>query len=209
VTAPGNLCGIAVLPDEGTAEQVARAQALCAGALSASMPALGRPGNRVHASVFQFPACAATPWEQLLDVVASDLPAHTATVVGLSRQEPGWVFLDLEPDSCLNVAAVRATQACQEFVERADLFDESVVGGYPHPEQIAYRRFGYRYAGELFRPHFTVGYLDADAGDGLPDQVVDAFGQLLGLRVMLQRISAYRAGPLGSYASTLAERYLP
>lgn len=135
----------------------------------------------------------------------SDLRLY-ADLGSLYRQPKDWVFIETKFSRWINDLQTVALQALEDRILREAIAMNRDFTGYTDLEALNYRSYGYRYVGEAFRPHITLGKTSLDMDDSLPIQLTSAYkSQLEARRIAFDRLVSYKAGPSGSLIEIIAE----
>ncbi|HKX33072.1 MAG TPA: DUF1045 domain-containing protein [Blastocatellia bacterium] len=197
--------GIALVPDEKFIGRFVSLQERARSFLNLT-PGLGTDRNLPHLTLVQGHFSDRVDHHHLLTGLLEAVKAEPVPLVVTPLRfvylEPGWYFLAVEPTRRLRELHDRAFE-----LSRASLMapvDDGRDRRYRSPlERENYLRHGYRYIGEAFYPHFTLGRcLDdcADAVSRLNELLADA--QLEPV-VPIDRLTVYLMGGHGAHQETL------
>lgn len=199
-----NLTGIALVPPVDVCERVIRFQHEHRRLIDG--PELGHEVNRPHISVLQCPFGADLDREKTLHLLRDSLAGATAemTLGAVYYQTTAWIFADIRKDPWLVALQAEALQLTSASIDRGRIAPRSQPDLTPL-EQANYDQYGYRYVGESFRPHITLGRTPARS-KSLPVGLLDAYERsgLAGMAFQPTTLAFYRAGESGAYAETLA-----
>ncbi|MEC4019495.1 hypothetical protein [Streptomyces sp. H27-D2] len=154
--------GVALLPCADQMRSAIRVQQELAGEHELQPP-LAMDGNLPHATVFQGPFVdSLAPERELAGIVGSvSLPKEIRLAsTGVVYQPTGWVFLALERTPLLDTLQSAVLAALAPHLDR-DAFDTSKdTSRFTESERASYARYGYRYTGDAYAPHITLGRAD-------------------------------------------------
>ncbi|SRR5579883_64134 len=170
-------------------------------------PLLGTQHNLPHITLLQGRFKNDTDWVSLF----SDLHNYCCQqkyllefqTTGLEYQLPGWLFLKLEPNILLFDAQRFIFERLKDsmFLIQEDYLKDT--SSYSLLERQNYFIYGYRYIGQSFHPHITLGKIinnyhflnKADVYN------LDIFN--FKIEGLIQKITLYEMGENGSHANTL------
>lgn len=201
----GGRLGVALLP-RGDWLRAAVGIQRDVGGEHALRPPLRCEGNLPHVTLFQGPLTdALSPERELRRVTRSlSLPAeiHLACA-GLVQRPNGWVFLAMERSPLLEEVQRAVLTVLDPYVDRDAIDPAWDTSGYTETERASRARYGYRYTGDAYAPHITLGRTDEDIAGEL---VRTAHERATVPRSwVFDRMSFYAIGELGSHAETLAD----
>ena len=121
--------------------------------------------------------------------------------------QKGWFFLIAKREMWLRHMHDITMSLVAPFIVPPQHVEELLLGHCSPGERENFTRFGYRYAGESFLPHLTLGRL---ATENLPSPLLGEIEEIFdssGIsRVQdVRAISFYKKGENGAHAETLAE----
>lgn len=172
-------------------------------------PVLSAEGNLPHVTVYQGPLYDSVDLEKILTALKADL--GLASPISVAATEilylpTGWIFLELERAAVLENLQVAALTALEGGIDRAAIDNSTEAAGYAGLARENFHRYGYRFVGEAFLPHITLGRL---AGDSFAAMEAMASSPV-GLRPeendwVFDRMTFYEIGDHGSHAAKVAE----
>lgn len=120
-------------------------------------------------------------------------------------QPRGWFFLAVKRLAWLRELQSRVLSLLAPLVDASQIKSGDDIDLYTQQERKNFLRYGYRYVGESFRPHITLGY-DEDSPDGHIDCGLVSAGLKLfaGKTFNYSEIVLYEAGPAGSLVRCLS-----
>lgn len=202
-----SLMGVAALPSDEFMGAVADFQARHRDAIHG--PRLGLDTNLPHVSVVQCPFASDIDGQEVLASIASggiggDVP--DLRPVRVAYYPPGWLFLEVFRSEWLVCAQGRALAATERFIDEAHIDRAKDLGAYTPLERSNYLRYGYRYVGEAFHPHVTLGRVEEHVNQSLVEELSESFGVEVGYHERpVDRLAFYRAGESGALVEVLAE----
>lgn len=199
VSGMSKLCGVALLPEQTVTEQLIafqrRHRAVIAG------PALGFDVNLPHLSLFQTMLVPAAHRALLRSVASSvDSAQLQGSIASFSRVDVKagtWVFADVAA-SWLREVADMAVAALSPLVCWSDVNVGDPMHGHSAAEIRSQATYGYRYVGDAFAPHVTLGVLPPGAPTTLHQKVVAAEFLEEFSDVRFDRVVSYVAGEYGA-----------
>lgn len=202
------LTGIALLPSANLTGRLIDFQRRHADRIGG--PRLGTAVNLPHVSIIQCPFSSLMPAEAILQEIVSVAAWDPRTVMtDFGYQPVGWLFAHVAREPWM-FGLQEVCRARTEAYLAADEIDRSKdFSGYTPLEKQQYLSTGYRYMGEPYAPHFTVGRTLGDACAADPVMARDYRESLEGTPVVFDRIAVYRAGEHGAFAQALAVLPLP
>lgn len=121
----------------------------------------------------------------------------------LLLQPPDWIFLTVDRLPWMQSLQADLVSYFDAFVDRGLLRRPDELHGYSPEESSSYLRHGYRYVGDAFLPHFTIGRSSTSEA-ALPLGCHEEFSVMLrDLTVSFARLVVFRAGPHGTIRDIL------
>lgn len=194
--------GVALLPRPDHMRSAVRAQRDVGGG-QVLRPPLALAGNLPHLTIFQGPFTdAVEPERELKRVIRSaGLPREVRLAfTGIVHQPIGWVFLTLERPPLLENLQATTLSHLTPHLDR-DAFKAS-EDTYTEAERASATAYGYRYTGDAYLPHITLGRAEEQTARELTSSA-PARTRLPSLWVF-DRMSFYVMGEHGAHAQTLA-----
>ncbi|NET05320.1 MAG: hypothetical protein F6K16_11500 [Symploca sp. SIO2B6] len=119
---------------------------------------------------------------------------------------PGWYFLQPHPHTIGDVGHQFCFNALKDTMILLDSECQKDMFGYTPSEALNYQKYGYRYIGQDFYPHFTLG----QTGDRLNSIALDTWMKLvptqqLNISGRFVRLTLYRVGSYGSHRESLID----
>ena len=127
-----------------------------------------------------------------------------SAVFGALRYQPvGWLFADVERLTVMLSLQREIVERVSHLLDTSQLKPLGKLAGYSADERDHYLRYGYRYIGESFRPHVTLGRSRSDSLS-LPAECLEEYRSVFGGRtVNFGELVAYQAGAFGSLKRVL------
>ncbi|MEV5603166.1 hypothetical protein AB0L33_17165 [Streptomyces sp. NPDC052299] len=200
--------GIALLPwPEHTRAAVRLQQDLGVG--EPLRPVLSEDGNLPHLTVFQGPFDHRLEPGPVLERIAASLSLPAAISLasaGLVHQPSGWLFLSVERPVLLEKLQETVIGLVEPHLDRAAFDTARDRAHFTEAERAGFARYGYRYTGEAYAPHLTLGRTDEETAAALA-RTGPRHTALPGTWIF-DRLSCYAMGEHGAHAETLAVRPL-
>jgi len=185
-------------------------------------PMLGETTNLPHVSILQCPFDEDALTQSLLDCIAESWSANRncSPVVGhfgpLLYQPVGWVFGPVLPTLmstetgpwCADLQRL-ALERMRSCIDMAQIDVTRDTSQYTTCEREAYLRYGYRYVGDAFRPHVTLGRISGDTSAPAPELLGLYADSLASRCVTFDRLVFYRAGEYGVLAEIVRSISVP
>ncbi|MFD6323142.1 2'-5' RNA ligase family protein [Streptomyces sp. NPDC058442] len=203
--------GVALLPRADHLRAAVRLQADIGGEVRLQPP-LHPDGNLPHVTLFQGPfEDTLDPAEalKLIGTAAAENGLHgemSLSTTGVVYQPTGWLFLALERPPLLEALQEAAVAALDRHLDRASFDGSKDVSRFTDAERASYERYGYRYTGEAYAPHVTLGRAEEETAMELVRTARDRVD--LPKEWVFDRLSFYVMGEHGAHAETLLERPL-
>ncbi|MFF4601868.1 2'-5' RNA ligase family protein [Streptomyces sp. NPDC001339] len=200
--------GIALLPSADHQRAAIRLQEKIGGGHQLR-PTLTKDGNLPHVTVFQGPFTDALDPEAELAKVAGSvaLPGEVQlAATGIVYQPTGWVFLSLERPPLLEGLQQAALHILDAYLAREAFDTAKDTSRFSDSERASFARYGYRYTGDAYAPHITLGR----AEEHIAQDLVRTASERVSVQPewTFDRLSFYVMGEHGAHAETLAERTL-
>ncbi|RPK63196.1 hypothetical protein EES43_11735 [Streptomyces sp. ADI96-02] len=169
-------------------------------------PVLSEEGNLPHLTVFQGPFDdALDPVRELARIAASvSLPDELSLAsVGVVHQPTGWLFMSVERPALLEKLQKSVLDALAPHLDRAAFDTSKDTSRFTEAERASFAQYGYRYTGDAYAPHITLGRTDEQSALELARTAHEL------TRVpeewTFDRLSFYVMGEHGAHALKLAE----
>lgn len=170
---------------------------------------LGAKENMPHVTLFQGEMDGGLNLGEIAEKIASAarrlIPDKKICFTDVEYVRRGWYFLACEKTRELQKLHDIALGEVKPFIvldgRRAEAAD-----GLPEIQRSAIINYGYRYAGEAFFPHITIGRAAERREDILCE--LSRAVQAIERRSAIERVTAYKMGENGVHESTLYEVYL-
>lgn len=199
--------GIAMVPSAETIESLVELQKQVM-PICSLRPILGTEHNLPHITLLQGRFRHNINWVGLI----SDLRDRCREakyslefkVAGLEYKPPGWYFLSLTPNGIFSEAHRFVFERLKTLMFLTQEEREKDTSDYTTLEKYNYLTYGYRYIGDTFYPHITLGRSlgKSRCGDeaSLIRRVESLTSNLIGT---IQKITLYEMGENGSHAAIL------
>ena len=205
--------GIAMIPDDATIQEIITLQQQLA-PVCPLQPILGKDTNLPHMTLLQ------GRFNDLAQVYRSihDLKNYLQQTY-LQQPEiftfhwlkcvykpPGWYFLQPHPHTIGNLAHQFCFKNLKDEMFLLESDCQKEMFGYTPSEVLNYQKYGYRYIGQDFYPHFTLG----QTGDRLNSITLDTWmqsipAQKLNISGRFVRLTLYRVGSYGSHSESITD----
>jgi 2'-5' RNA ligase len=204
--------GLALVPNEQFRKKFIALQERCRSQVIL-VPRLGEDENLPHLTLFQGWFAADTPFESLIENLqktlwqAGFLPK--LKLIDIRFYEPGWYFLLVEKEQWLAELQRQSLKVLLEQAQAAPPGQEKITERYTPLELENYRKYGYRFIGDAFLPHITLGHTKSgrEAGfDALLPDLWDRSG--INSEQGIESIAIYAVGEHGAYRTSLCNRSL-
>lgn len=197
--------GVALLPCPDHTRTAIRLQRSLGGARPLR-PELSEDGNLPHLTLFQGPfGDALVPGRELDRIGASmSLPARLSLAsAGIIHQPTGWLFMAVERPVLLRKLQETVVGLLAPHLDRAAFDTATDMARFTDAERASFARYGYRYTGEAYAPHLTLGRTDEDTALTLVRSVSARTG--IPAEWTFDRLSFYVMGEHGAHAEKLYE----
>ncbi len=198
--------GIALIPDHAGLRELVRIQQAVRD-IEPLQPILGEAEYLPHITLLQGISAIPLGNVGLLEALAAtistmQLQISVATVSYISR---GWYFLEVQPMQQLRILHDMAFWACKEFLIPPSFIEPAALEGYTSSQMDNFTRFGYRYIGDDFRPHVTIGRTgDRHISRHHAELQAALCSAVKALRFAVSTVSSYRMGINGGHLDTIA-----
>jgi hypothetical protein len=175
-------------------------------------PSLNLNGNLPHVTVFQGSfSDSLTPTEALSGIAgsAADVGLRgelSLSSPGVTYQPIGWLFLALERPPLLEALQEATLAALAPHLDGSAFAGDKDVSRFTDSERASYETYGYRYTGDAYSPHMTLGRAPEDVAVELVRTAQERVA--VPKTWVFDRLSFYVMGPHGAHAETLLERPL-
>lgn len=198
-----DLVGVALLPDVTVAAAVVE----FARRWDLGFGGYGLDGTRVlpHVSLHQVRTAAVSAMVDRIAATPMAAPGSTR-LQDLVLQPPDWMFLTVETLPWMVAMQSELVGSLEPFVRKDLLKPSDELVGYGPAELRSYRRHGYRYVGDAFLPHFTLGR-SAEPDGAFPVGCREDFdAELRDLAVQFTRLVVFRAAAHGTIGEIVFSR---
>ena len=160
-------------------------------------PMLSLSENLPHISILQCPFSENIPIKDIIENANShfQLPI-TLTWDELIYQPVGWVFANVQKIPVLFSLQTYLLEQSEKYINRSSINPKKSTKGYTKEEIDSYFQYGYRYIGEAYKPHVTIGKIDEFLEIPL-SAVLDFNENFSEQEVVFNRIIYYEAGEYG------------
>ncbi|MER6502127.1 2'-5' RNA ligase family protein [Streptomyces sp. NPDC001455] len=169
-------------------------------------PSLSEDGNLPHLTVFQGPFTdTIDPECELARIRASvTLPKELSlTSVGVVHQPTGWLFMSVERPALLRKLQETVLDRLAPHLDREAFDTAKDTSHFTDSERASFVRYGYRYTGEAYAPHITLGRTDEEAALELVRTAPER--TRVPVEWTFDRLSFYVMGEHGAHAEKVAE----
>ncbi|MFJ8847162.1 2'-5' RNA ligase family protein [Streptomyces cyaneofuscatus] len=200
--------GVALLPRAEHTRSAIRLQRSLGGDRPLQPP-LAEHGNLPHLTVFQGPfEDGLHPGRELARIGASmSLPEQVSLAsVGIVHQPTGWLFMSVERPALLEKLQEVVLDGLAPRLDRQAFDTAKDTSRFTEAERASFARYGYRYTGDAYAPHITLGRTD----EATALELVRTAPERTRVPAVwdFDRLSFYVMGEHGAHAETLAERPL-
>lgn len=171
-------------------------------------PVLGTKFNLPHITLLQGRFRESINWVSLISELRNYCREQKYSLkfkgAGLEYKPPGWYFLTLRPNILFAEAHRFAFERLKDSMFLTEEDGQKDTSCYTSLEKYNYFRYGYRYIGDAFHPHITLGRsLDKSrmCEEANLIHLVESFTS--NSVSTLQKITIYEIGENGSHADTL------
>lgn len=201
------VAGIALIPSPSFVDSVVSMQARLREQMTIR-PLLSATGNLPHVSLVQNLNLEDDAIYEKLRIIRrriSETPSGVSfRVLRASYVERGWCFLDLFPDPFLLSLHLKTFALTKPMLRSPKTADPDRLANYSAPERDNFLRFGYRYIGDSYRPHVTVGRISTRNEARALALIRDCLGrdEFIGDHRM-NRLTLYEVGRDGAHSRCL------
>lgn len=160
-------------------------------------------------SILQCPFTDGLDHQLVVDVLADRVLSSRTPLrfAGLSYQPRAWIFADLEKPRWLVDLQRTALALSQAHIDLSSIGNRA--GDELTPAEVeSYRTYGYRYVGDAFRPHITLGRTPDRAENLAAGLAAEFWSEFADSEVTFSSVVFYEAGESGVLARRLAERQI-
>ncbi|MFF7630191.1 2'-5' RNA ligase family protein [Streptomyces cyaneofuscatus] len=197
--------GVALLPRADHTRAAIRLQQSLGGD-QPLQPPLSEDGNLPHLTVFQGPfEDSLDPDRELARIKAAlSLPDQLSLAsAGIVHQPTGWLFMSVERPALLAKLQEVVLDGLASRLDRQAFDTSKDVSRFTEPERASFARYGYRYTGEAYAPHITLGRTDEATALELVRTAPER--TRVPAKWIFDRLSFYVMGEHGAHAEKLAE----
>ncbi|MGW6634683.1 2'-5' RNA ligase family protein [Streptomyces cyaneofuscatus] len=197
--------GVALLPRADHTRVAIRLQQSLGGGRPLQPP-LSEDGNLPHLTVFQGPfEDRLDPDRELVRIKAAlSLPDQLSLAsAGIVHQPTGWLFMSVERPALLAKLQEVVLDGLAPRLDRQAFDTSKDVSRFTEPERASFARYGYRYTGEAYAPHITLGRTDEATALELVRTAPER--TRVPAEWIFDRLSFYVMGEHGAHAEKLAE----
>ncbi|MEV7239214.1 2'-5' RNA ligase family protein [Streptomyces sp. NPDC051020] len=172
-------------------------------------PPLSPDGNLPHVTVFQGPFLDSLSPERELAAIADSmsLPEEIRLAsTGIVYQPTGWVFLSLERPRLLRELQAAVLSVLAPHLDRAAFDTSKDTSRFSPDERASFAEYGYRYTGDAYAPHITLGRAEEDIALKLVASAPERTS--MQKEWTFDRLTFYVMGEHGAHAEKLVERAL-
>jgi 2'-5' RNA ligase len=200
--------GIAILPSAMCRSRIIEAQRNLLSQIKIE-PELNHSYNHPHVTLVQGRFSAVDPVVSAAKAVAEVITRFDSQLslvfTKIEYQERGWLFASIERSSELRLLHDVAFARCAPFLIVAEDDLAKDVWNYTQLERLNFKRFGYRYIGEAFYPHITLGKDRTMTPEALKAIGEQHFRSTLGIHDAAEAVTVYEMGAHGSHHRILEQ----
>lgn len=172
---------------------------------------LGIVENLPHTTLFQGEMKEDINYFEIADYIADEYAklskSRNLKFSNIKYVPHGWYFLMCKKSKELSTLHYLVLNKIKSFVVLPDDRMERITEEMPIIQREAIREYNYRYAGEAFCPHITIGRSDSK-NEIILDEMNFALSQI-NLVAPVDRITVYKMGANGTHEETLYETLIP
>ncbi|WP_298286861.1 hypothetical protein [uncultured Lutibacter sp.] len=171
-------------------------------------PLLGIDENLPHSSILQCPfKVDELTFEKLLEInheiKSINIPEMSISSVYLKPNN--WIFLDYTSKESLFQIQEVAFKHLKNIIDYSSILKKSSYKGYTKLEKDNFEKWGYRYIGKAFIPHFTLGTSKKE-NQKIPQELVISFNESInGVKFKFTDIVFYEAGYRGALKKVISQ----
>lgn len=125
---------------------------------------------------------------------------------GIVYQPTGWVFLSLERPTILTELQAAVLSVLATHLDRAAFDTSKDTSRFTPDERASFAEYGYRYTGDAYAPHITLGRAEEDIALKLVGSAPERTS--VQKEWTFDRLTFYVMGEHGAHAEKLVERSL-
>jgi len=172
---------------------------------------LGREHNLPHTTLFQGAFADETDYQNIAKKIKyymNEINSSWSLNFDCVQYVPeGWYFYNcIRTENIFLLHNYVIKQCEKDIVLKPERLDRE-LGKLTDSQKKGIINYGYRYAGEAFKPHITLGR----RSEGFSEQtmqILEGKFKDIPAEQQIDRITVYRMGPNGTHAETLFELYL-
>ena len=198
--------GIALIPDQSCLRELVRLQQAVR-AIEPLQPILGEAEYLPHITLLQGDSAQPLGSIDLLETLAATILTmqFQLSVTAVSYVRRGWYFLDVQPIQQLRLLHDMVFRACKDRLIPPSSFEATALAGYTYSHVDNFMKFGYRYIGDDYRPHVTIGRTrDKHISRNDVELQAALSAAVETLRFSISTVTSYRMGVNGGHLETLA-----
>lgn len=175
-------------------------------------PHLGTTKNPPHVTILQCPfnlnQLNQTTLKTILHQYSQTHPNqnYTSVYTNLYYQPVGWYFADINMKTWGTVLQTIALNNLETHIHNKAITIDNSYTTMPPLEQHNQKQYGYRYMGEAYRPHITLGITPTSSQVKLPTHIQQLYKESLhNTPVHFDKAVFYIAGQHGAASEIIAE----
>ena len=189
------LFGFALLPKVDVQKEIISFRQRYSDAFFGPMISLSE--NLPHISILQCPFNAKTPVEKIIKNANKQFQKPIILKWDkLIYQPVGWVFANVQKNDVISSIQAYLLNESGAYIDQFSIDRSKSTKGYTEKEVEYYFKYGYRYIGDAYKPHVTIGRID-EATEIPEIAITDFNNHFAGLNVEFDRIAYYEAGEFG------------
>jgi hypothetical protein len=209
-----SLFGLAALPSDDISHRIVSFRKFVEERRLVSGPSLGVNINIPHLTILQSPFKESDLTPSLLEEIVFNAGLEgnglRGRFMGLYEQTRGWCFMGVDCSSWGVALQDASLNLLKDSVIREAISWDGSEDLWKNSERENQMLWGYRYLGEDFIPHITLGRFDGIDGSVPSGKLLELFeSEFGGIGFEFSRLVFYRAGEFGVLNSVLAEIELP
>ena len=204
--------GLALVPNRHFRKKFIALQERCRSQVTL-VPRLGEDENLPHLTLLQGWFAAAAPFDRVIKNLQKTLRQAgflpKLKLIDIRYNEPGWYFLLVEKEQWLAELQRHSLKLLLKHAQPAPVGHERATERYTPLELENDRKYGYRFIGDAFLPHITLGRTESGQEAGLEALLPDLWDESgINSEQGIESIAIYAVGEHGAYRASLCIEHL-
>lgn len=195
--------GFALIPDKKTQEKIREVTNILI-RQGIFYTKFGTMYNLPHVTLFQGDFDSNFNYKGVVDQLAEQKIKNQITFDRILYMDHGWYFYEVKEEKWLKDLHIYLLDIVKDDIRLINVHKKLKDGKMSPKQKESIRKYNYRYAGDAYLPHLTLGRYDNGYNFDVMLYLDNNLAKIL-KEAKIEKITAYEIGPNGSHKRTLYE----